>query len=862
MSISETIKAQKYAAIAEVSAAECAIYANVLKGAPNYAAEAAASASAAEQSASSSAASSSNAQEYASSASSSALSAFESAQTAGNAAAAAVGQCIRVPTGELTSPLPVAADRKQSALVFDADGNSSIKPLSGFALLDSDGKIPASQIPSIAISHIFVVSRESEMLALDAYTGDVAKRTDLGFSLMLSQTPASTLGNWVRLNDDVLAELAQPTGSDLIGSPYGTLTDVAEDVQSKVNQIDLSGAKGLALVGVCPDVSTLRTLSVPAGKKVMLLGYYSSKPGVGGGLLYASSDTSLSDDGVRVFVTNDGTRLIRETNGDLYASWAGAIGDWNGTTGTDNKAAIERLIAAAGTSYRWVIDLNNVGVSSVVINGRNGWKGHIEGSVFNISAKPSSSAVDRRSQDGGVFPTFKITNSDNWKLTGGYIDNRYREAFYIETCNGFVWSCDVKGSGINDNLNGNYLRYCSNFKIENATIYKSGAIPITGYYSWVQALLLWDCHFFGITNIISNENAGNGIYIGSNVTDYYIDGFQTNKNAMSGIQLAWSSFGTFPQRGSISNGVISGNRADGIDINNTMASGIVRIDLSVNNITHSNNGYNTDGTVTADGSGLGTFINVSHWGVTGCSATSPARAGLFISSCENFRVDNSFVNKQQTSNSENHGFYIENSNNFDVDIDVIVDSSNTGMYSIRTYGVIENGTFRGRYTGRAVIGTDSTYINCNAENAVFISPTTVNVLFPFRKCNIVCSGTNAADIYSSVNGCRFVSNAGHGGVVYGSGISIDNSEITGTDAGLWVNDGFNRISARGNKISGGTSSGLRINTGSKHIIENNSLSSTGGNSVIISNATAVTYIGNDDSTSPTNFSGTAFTLNN
>ena len=377
MSISETNKAQKYAAQAEVSAAECAIYANELKGAPNYAAQAASSASDAAQSASLAASSAAGAQGYANSASSSATSAFESAQTAGNAAAAAVGQCIRVPSGELTSPLPVAADRKQSALVFDADGNSSVKLLSGFALLDSDGKIPASQIPSIAISHIFVVSSEAEMLDLDAYTGDVAKRTDLGFSLMLSQTPASTLGNWVRLNDDVLAELAQPTGSDLIGSPYGTLTEVAEDVQNKVNQTDLSGAKGLSFVGVCPDVSTLRTLSVPVGKKVMLLGYYSSNPGVGGGLLYASSDTSLSDDGVRVFVTNDGTRLIRETKGELYASWAGVIGDWNGTIGTDNKAESERLIAAAGTSYRWGIDLNNVGVSCLVIRCEDGWNGTV-----------------------------------------------------------------------------------------------------------------------------------------------------------------------------------------------------------------------------------------------------------------------------------------------------------------------------------------------------------------------------------------------------------------------------------------------------------------------------------------------------
>ncbi|EPC3851242.1 hypothetical protein ACRZJO_004555, partial [Citrobacter freundii] len=177
---------------------------------------------------------------------------------------------------------------------------------------------------------------------------------------------------------------------------------------------NLASYNGFSLIGVCPDVITLRTLSVPIGKKVLLLGYHSEHPGTGGGTLYASSDTSLADDGVRVFVTSDGTRLVRETNGDLYASWAGAVGDWNGTTGTDNKAAIERLIAASGTKFKWVIDLTNVGVSSVVIDNKDNWNGHVNGSVINISAKPAAGAVDRKDQDGGLLPAFKITNSDGW----------------------------------------------------------------------------------------------------------------------------------------------------------------------------------------------------------------------------------------------------------------------------------------------------------------------------------------------------------------------------------------------------------------------------------------------------------------
>ncbi|EGN5521077.1 hypothetical protein ISI35_004755, partial [Salmonella enterica] len=357
----------------------------------------------------------------------------------------------------------------------------------------------------------------------------------------------------------------------------------------------LSDSNGYQFIGTCQDVQTLRTLTnVPTGRKIQLLGYYSSTPGVGGGTVYSSSDSSLSDDGVRVFVTVDGTRLVRETNGELYASWAGAVGDWNGNTGTDNKAAIERLIAASGTKYKWVIDLTNVGVSSVVIDSKDNWNGHINGSVVNISAKPAPGAVDRKDQDGGVHPTFKITNSDGWKLTGSFVDNRYREAFYVENCDYFELGCSNIGSGINDNLTANHFRYCNHFTLSGVRIEKSGFIPATGYYDWVQAARFWDCSGFVIDGYVSRENAGNGLYIASNCKDYVVTDFDITGNAMSGIQLAWSGFGIMPIRGVISNGTITGNRADGIDVNNT--SGVqARVDLIITGVVSANNGYNQDG---------------------------------------------------------------------------------------------------------------------------------------------------------------------------------------------------------------------------------------------------------------------------
>lgn len=69
----------------------------------------------------------------------------------------------------------------------------------GVATLGSDGKIPASQIPALALVDVFTVASESEMLALDAEQGDMAIRTDTNTSYILSASPASTLENWVEL---------------------------------------------------------------------------------------------------------------------------------------------------------------------------------------------------------------------------------------------------------------------------------------------------------------------------------------------------------------------------------------------------------------------------------------------------------------------------------------------------------------------------------------------------------------------------------------------------------------------------------------------------------------------------------------
>ena len=92
-------------------------------------------------------------------------------------------------------------------------------------VLGTDGKLPDSIIPKMAITEPFPVSNQDEMLALNAQVGDIAIRSDITKSFILKQTPASTLANWL--------ELKSPTG-DVIsvngktGAVVLTTSDIAE----------------------------------------------------------------------------------------------------------------------------------------------------------------------------------------------------------------------------------------------------------------------------------------------------------------------------------------------------------------------------------------------------------------------------------------------------------------------------------------------------------------------------------------------------------------------------------------------------------------------------------------------------------
>lgn len=72
-------------------------------------------------------------------------------------------------------------------------------------LLITNGKLPDSVLPALAITEIFTAEDEEEMLALSAQKGDLCVRTDLSKTFILTLEDPSQLNNW--------KELLAPTGA-------------------------------------------------------------------------------------------------------------------------------------------------------------------------------------------------------------------------------------------------------------------------------------------------------------------------------------------------------------------------------------------------------------------------------------------------------------------------------------------------------------------------------------------------------------------------------------------------------------------------------------------------------------------------
>lgn len=157
-----------------------------------------------------------------------------------------------------SSKFLLTEDAITSSMVTTALGYTPINATekgaaNGVATLGADTKIPSAQLPAIAITDTFVVASEAAMIALSsAEKGDVAVRTDLNKSFILTADPYSTLANW--------QELLTPTDAVLsVNGQTGAVSLSASDVSAVPTTRNVSTGTGLSGGG---DLSTDRTLSL------------------------------------------------------------------------------------------------------------------------------------------------------------------------------------------------------------------------------------------------------------------------------------------------------------------------------------------------------------------------------------------------------------------------------------------------------------------------------------------------------------------------------------------------------------------------------------------------------------------------
>lgn len=133
---------------------------------------------------------------------------------------------------------------------------------SGVATLDSGGKIPSSQLPSIALVDSFPVADQAARLALSVQVGDIAIQADNSTSYILHAAPASTNSNWLPLAapglvqsvngrtgvvtglseaSDLTTEIANRTSADALKADASALTtEIANRTSADALKADAS----------------------------------------------------------------------------------------------------------------------------------------------------------------------------------------------------------------------------------------------------------------------------------------------------------------------------------------------------------------------------------------------------------------------------------------------------------------------------------------------------------------------------------------------------------------------------------------------------------------------------------------------
>lgn len=194
-------------------------------------------------------------------------------------------------------------------------------------IINSEGKLDTSILPSLAITDTFTAENQEQMLALNAQKGDICIRSDESKTYILQNEPANEISNWL--------ELATPT--DLVQSvngKVGIMTLNYEDVGAVEANTEIIGATKCKVT-------------------------YDSK-----GLVTAGEDLTSADipDISETYeVKSNKSDSFTESSSTTYASTKALV------DGLATKPEVKKFTATVGTS--WVQGANNEYTQEVTVDG-------------------------------------------------------------------------------------------------------------------------------------------------------------------------------------------------------------------------------------------------------------------------------------------------------------------------------------------------------------------------------------------------------------------------------------------------------------------------------------------------------------
>jgi hypothetical protein len=256
----------------------------------------------------------------------------------------------------------------------------------GVASLDASGKVPAAELPDISITSTQVVANQVDMLALTAEVGDVAVRTDVNKTFILTASPPSTLANW--------QELLTPTDSVL-------------SVDGLTGAVDLSGVY-LALAGgtmtgaIAMGTNKITGLGTPtsaqdATTKTYVDNLVVAPSNLTGVITSVGAATSIASQ------TGTGTKFVVDTSPTIATpTFTG-----NTTASTINSTTIpssKTLVATDSTTYVVPSQTSHSGKFLTTDGTTSSWA-VVEGDLTAVTAGTGISVAD------GTGPIPIVTNT-------------------------------------------------------------------------------------------------------------------------------------------------------------------------------------------------------------------------------------------------------------------------------------------------------------------------------------------------------------------------------------------------------------------------------------------------------------------